>query len=199
MQLYGISLHLDFELRLLVIDVLYLGFALGDFLSAPPDQLLKMVLFLPHFVLLALDLLQFNLLRVVSILVSLLLFAYHLVHLDLLVFQVFYLCLGPVQVHLDFAGLLMIVIDLRRMVLERSSEEELSVTDATAPAHPTLLLNVTERQVFHGLNALLLIGEDPKLVGALLACLFAAEIASVLVCSPQLLVADNAEEQLSAS
>ena len=93
----------------------------------------------------------------------------------------------------------MIVIDLRRMVLERSSKEELSVTDATAPAHPTLLLNVTERQVFHSLNTLLLIGEDPKLVGALLTGLFAAEVASVLVCSPQLLVTDVAKEQLSAS
>ena len=93
----------------------------------------------------------------------------------------------------------MIVIDLRRMVLERSSKEELSVTDATAPAHPTLFLNVTERQVFHSLNTLLLIGEDPKLVGALLTGLFAAEVASVLVCSPQLLVADVAEEKLGAA
>ena len=153
-----------------------------------------MILLLPHFILLALDLIQFDLLRIVSMLVSLLLFAYHLLHLDLLVFQVFYLCLGPIQVHLDFAGLLMIVIDLRRMVLERCSKEELSVTNSTAPAHPTLLLNVTERQVFHSLNTLLLIGKDPKLVGALLTGLFAAEIASVLVCSPQLLVTHVAKE-----
>ena len=80
-----------------------------------------MVLLLPHFVLLALDLIQFELLCAVCILVSLFLFAYHLVHLYLLVFQIFYLCPGPVEVHLDFASLLVIVIDLRRMVLERSS------------------------------------------------------------------------------
>ena len=121
LQLDGISLHLDLELRLLVVDVLYLGLALGDFFSASLDQLLKMVFLLPLFVLLALYLLQFDLLCIVCFLVSLLLFPDHLEHGDLLILKVLYLCLGPVEVHAYFAGLLVIVIDLRCMVLERGA------------------------------------------------------------------------------
>ena len=117
-------------------------------------------------------------------------------YLDLLVLNILDLGFDCAEFHLNFFDFLPVVIYFRRMVLQGVSEEEFPVAYAAAPAHPTLLLNVTERQVLHGLNAEVLIGEDSKLIGALLASFQPTEFTSVLMRSLQLLVADITEDHI---
>ena len=81
-------------------------------------------------------------------------------------------------------------------MLERRSEEEFSIADAAAAPHATLPLDVAQRQVTQSLDGSELIGEDAKLVRALLTSFISAEVTAVLVDPLKLLVTHGAEQNV---
>ena len=71
--------------------------------------------------------------------------------------------------------------NLGGIVLKRGPKKELSITDAAASTHSTLLLNFTQREIFHGLDTCELVGENSKFVGALFARLVPTKLTSVFM------------------
>ena len=161
-------------------------------------MLLKRVFFRSHLVLLQLNLLQLVPLCLVRALVSLLLLSDHLLHLDPLIHKLINVCIDAVQLALYVIRLALIVTNLGGVVLKGGAEEELSIADAAAATHATLLLEFTQRQICHRLDACELVGENSKLVSALFTRLVPTKLTTVLMSALQLLVAHIAENKVIA-
>ena len=93
-------------------------------------------------------------------------------------------------------SLFLIVRDLARVALECRAQEEFAIADAAHFPHFAILLHRIYRHVLLLQDQVCLVGEQPHLIRALLACFVAAELAMINFAAPQLCITDHAQSIL---